>query len=391
MKKPPVIFIAGERQHAGKTVTSLGLISALSKIIDPKDIGYFKPVGQEMITLPNGKRIDKDVRIIKEFTGLDMPDMGILSPVRVVSGVTRECIMSGNPRSITAEFEKSIYQTKDALSDKKLIIAEGTGHPGVGSVIGLSNARVANMLGAKILYLVGGGIGRTLDELEVDLSYFSHHHCQVSGILFNKVLPNKVDMMKEVLTEETIGRIFPEWNPLLKIFGYMPQVKYLNNPSMHLIRQNFKTHHTIKVGLCADAWHKACRKVKIISQDYKAFAPERILRPRDIAVLGASSHRRLKRLIDYNHSLTDEKLGGIILTCATEKMPDPRSIELLANSCLPVIAVAQDSAEADATLYKCFNNTKLQLYDKIKHQHIVELFSEHFDIDRFAQGLGLSI
>ena len=90
MSKPAVVFIAGERQHAGKTVTSLGLISALSNHIDPKDIGYFKPVGQEMITLPNGQRIDKDVRVVQEFTDLDMPDLGILSPVRVVSGITRD-------------------------------------------------------------------------------------------------------------------------------------------------------------------------------------------------------------------------------------------------------------------------------------------------------------
>ena len=68
MQKPNVIFIAGERQHAGKTTTSLVIISALSKFMDPKDIGYFKPVGQEMVTLPNGEKIDKDVLIIKQFT-----------------------------------------------------------------------------------------------------------------------------------------------------------------------------------------------------------------------------------------------------------------------------------------------------------------------------------
>ena len=57
MSKPVVVFIAGERQHAGKTVTSLGIISALCNHIDPADIGYFKPVGQELVTLPNGERI----------------------------------------------------------------------------------------------------------------------------------------------------------------------------------------------------------------------------------------------------------------------------------------------------------------------------------------------
>jgi BioD-like phosphotransacetylase family protein len=388
MNKPPVVFIAGERQHAGKTVTSLGIISALTNHIDPKDIGYFKPVGQEMVTLRSGERIDKDVRIVKEFTGLDMPDMGMLSPVRVVSGVTREYIKSDNPRAITARFEESIHKTLDSLSDKKLIIAEGTGHPGVGSVVGLSNARVANLLGARILYLVGGGIGRTLDELEVDLSYFSHHHSRVAGVLFNKVLPDKVDMMKEVLTEQALDRIFPEWDPSLKVFGYMPQVKYLNNPSMHLISHCFKEHRTIKGGQTASAWHLPCRKVKIISQDYDFFNPS-ILRPRDIAVIGAGSHRRVKRIIEYHRSLPDEKLGGLILTCANDQSPTAETIGLLANSCLPAIAVQKDTADTDATLYKCFSNTKLQLYDRIKHKLIVDLFAEHFDAERFIRAFGL--
>lgn len=389
-KKPPVVFIAGERQHAGKTVTSLGLISAISKIIDPKDIGYFKPVGQEMTTLPNGQRIDKDVRIVKEFTGLDMPDMGMLSPVRVVSGVTRDYIAGTNQAEITAKFEKNIHETMESLSDKKIIIAEGTGHPGVGSVVGLSNARVANMIGAKILYLVGGGIGRTIDELEVDFSYFSHHKSKVAGVLFNKVLPKKLDQMKEVVTETALNRIFPEWEPDLNVFGYMPIVKYLNNPSMQLISKSFKNHRAIKGGKCGGAWHRACRKVKIISLDFENFSPERALRPRDIAVLGAASHRRLKKVIDWNNAQpTEKKLGGLILTCSSDKMPDAAAEVLVADSCLPTIAVMQDTAETDAMLYKCFNDTKIQLYDKMKHQKIINLFEEHFDTEKFLRAFDL--
>ncbi len=388
-RKPPVVFIAGERQHAGKTVTSLGIISAISKIIDPGDIGYLKPVGQEMTTLPSGERIDKDVRIIKEFTGLDMPDMGMLSPVRVVSGVTRDYISGTNQREITARFEQNICETMEQLSDKKLIIAEGTGHPGVGSVVGLSNARVANMLDAKILYLVGGGIGRTIDELEVDLSYFSHHHNRVAGVLFNKVLPSKLDQMKEVITEEALARIFPEWDPMLKVFGYMPQVKYLNNPSMHLISKYFQQHRTLKTGRTGQAWHQPCRKVKIISQDFDFFNPELSLRPRDIAVIGAGSRRRVRRIVEYNDALPEEKLGGIILTCANDDSPAKETLDILANAQLPSLAVQMDTAETDATLYKCFTNTKLQLYDKLKHQSIVSLFAEHFDAERFIKAFGL--
>ena len=389
MSKPVVVFIAGERQHAGKTVTSLGIISAMCNHIDPADIGYFKPVGQELVTLPNGERIDKDVRIVEKFTDLDMPDLGILSPVRVVSGVTREYIASNNPEERTAAFEQAIHKSMEHLSGKRLIIAEGTGHPGVGTVIGLSNAHVANMLGARILYLVGCGIGRTLDELEVDLSYFSHKKCRVAGVLFNKVRPDKVEMMRENLHEGVLDRIFPEWDPSLRIFGYMPQVKYLNNPSMQLISRSFKRHRPIP-GRRKSAWYKACRKIVVVSQGSDAFLPEEHLKPRDIAVIGAGSHTRLKRIIDFNATLPyNEKLGGIILTCATDRMPDAECREWLRQSDIPAIAVAKDTADTDMTLHKCFSNTKLQLYDKKKHRQIINLFTEHFDAERFIRAYGL--
>jgi len=390
MNRPPVVFIAGERQHAGKTVASLGLIAALSNVIDPRDIGYFKPVGQEMVELPGGVKIDKDIQIVQEFTDLEMPDLGILSPVRVVSGVTRDYLRSDEPQRITAGFEAAIVKTLEALRSKKLIIAEGTGHPGVGSVIGLSNARVANLLGAKILYLVGGGIGRTLDELEVDLSYFSHHHSRVAGVLFNKVQADKLEQISEMLTESVLERMFPSWDPPLRIFGHLPQVMYLNNPSMHLIAQSFKQHRVMPCQGCQDSWYRACRTVKIFSQDYDKFSPETRLQARDIAVIGAGSRRRVKRLIELNQSLpAGDKLGGIILTCANDQMPDEVTSAYLREGTLPALAVATDTAETDAILYKCFSNTKLQPYDKIKHDRIVELFAAHFEAERFVSAMGL--
>ena len=93
MKKPPVIFLAGERQHAGKTTTSLGIISALCEHMDPADIGYFKPVGQEMVTLPNGERIDKDVLVIHQFTDLEMP-ISACSPLCAWSQGLRETLFN---------------------------------------------------------------------------------------------------------------------------------------------------------------------------------------------------------------------------------------------------------------------------------------------------------
>ena len=51
------IYIAATRQNDGKTMVSLGLLSALRKRV--KSIGYIKPVGQQYQII-GGKMIDKD-------------------------------------------------------------------------------------------------------------------------------------------------------------------------------------------------------------------------------------------------------------------------------------------------------------------------------------------
>ncbi|NNJ69884.1 MAG: hypothetical protein HKP10_01190, partial [Kiritimatiellales bacterium] len=61
----------------------------------------------------------------------------------------------------------------------------------------------------------------------------------------------------------------------------------------------------------------------------------------------------------------------------------------LGSSRIPTIAVPSDTADTDATLYKCFSNTKLQLYDHMKHKLTVDLFAEHFDAQRFIKAYGL--
>ncbi|MEA1910060.1 MAG: AAA family ATPase, partial [Spirochaetota bacterium] len=86
---PKIVYITGFRQHAGKTVASIGLISLLKKFISPEKIGYIKPVGQELIQLAGGLKVDKDVKIIEKFC--DIPDMKLenLSPVQLGSGFTK--------------------------------------------------------------------------------------------------------------------------------------------------------------------------------------------------------------------------------------------------------------------------------------------------------------
>jgi hypothetical protein len=47
-------------------------------------------------------------------------------------------------------------------------ITHHTGHVGVGSIVGLSNARVAQELGLGMVLVANGGLGSAFDELELN-------------------------------------------------------------------------------------------------------------------------------------------------------------------------------------------------------------------------------
>ncbi len=378
-----VIYIAGFRQHAGKTLTSLGLISQLTKFYKPEEIGYIKPVGQELVKLPDGTKIDKDATIIQKFA-LPNIDMHFVSPVRLGRGVTKEYLKSGDHSESTRVFERSIEDALNSLKDKKVVIAEGTGHPGVGGVVNLSNSRVSQLINAEILYLAGGGLGKTLDMLEVDLTYFNKTGAKVRGILFNKLIANKIDQMRELITEEYLTNRFSEDGSPISIQGFLPTVNRLNKPSMELVYHKFP-NSVVAGNTALSEWQVPSAGVTIISQSHENFVPDDHLRPGDIVLLSCYSRRRLEKVIEFNKKQSGrDKIAGIIFTCTKVGIRMKESIKLVVANKIPAIFVSEDTSSADDILYSCIKNTKLQEYDTEKHREIEELFDNHFDIEKFV-------
>lgn len=383
-----VIYIAGFRQHAGKTLTSLGIISQLLKTFSADEIGYIKPVGQELVKLPDGTKIDKDATIIEHFA-LPGIDMRYVSPVRLGSGVTKEYLRAANQSEMTASFEKSIDEAMESLKDKKVVIAEGTGHPGVGGIVNLSNSRVSQLIDAEILYLAGGGIGKTLDMLEVDLTYFEKTGARVRGVVFNKLIPNKIDQMRDCITEELLTERFSQGKHPIDILGFLPMVDRLNKPSMELVYHKF-SNAIVAGDVTLPEWKIPSAGVKIISQSHENFKAEEHLNPGDVVILSSHSERRLQKVLDFNAKQPEDgKIAGIIFTCAKVGLRLKESIKQVVEHRVPGLYVAEDTSSADEKLYKCIKNTKLQQYDSKKHEQIEQLFNDHFDIERFLKTFGV--
>ena len=84
--------------------------------------------------------VDPDVFLIKEYFGLPH-DLESMSPVVVVPGYTRDYIDG----KITDEAQMdSVVAGFDAVArNSDMVLIEGMGHTGVGSIINLNNAKTA--------------------------------------------------------------------------------------------------------------------------------------------------------------------------------------------------------------------------------------------------------
>ncbi|MGM0675705.1 MAG: AAA family ATPase, partial [Spirochaetota bacterium] len=358
-----VIYIAGFRRHAGKTLTSLGIISQLKRYLPAEQIGYIKPVGQELVELSDGRKIDKDATIIEHFA-LPEVDMEAISPVRLGSGVVKTYLEGNDQQAVTAQFESDITTALDRLRDKRVVVAEGTGHLGVGGIVGLSNPRVSRLLGGEIVYIAGGGFGRTLDLMEVDFTYLRCTGTRVSGVIFNKLLPDKIDKMRSLITEEYLTRRFGSPNEPVEIFGFLPRVDRLDKPSMEQISWYFPGA-IVAGNVDSDAWHVACSGVSIISQTHENLVPSEAIQPGNIVILSSYSRRRLSMILDYNASRPEAKrIAGFIFTSTKKKEPLKESIDTVTRYGVPALYVPDDTHSADEKVYDCIKNTKLQAYDE---------------------------
>lgn len=219
----PRVFIAATRQNDGKTTVSLGLIAALQEKF-PR-VGYIKPVGQRFVEIEEQK-IDEDTVLMDAVYRLNCPLVD-MSPIAVEPDFTRKYLQTANNETLV----KKIQTAFDRVAwEKDFVLCEGSGHAGVGSVFDLSNARVAKLIGAKVIIVSQGGIGKPIDELALNQAFFEKEGVEIIGVILNKVLPDKVEYILDFARRGLKRKG-------LELLGVLPYEQILGNPSVDLIRE----------------------------------------------------------------------------------------------------------------------------------------------------------
>ncbi|RLN74424.1 hypothetical protein BBJ28_00018762 [Nothophytophthora sp. Chile5] len=329
-QKKAAVYVAATRQHVGKTSTCLGLLQGLTARLD--HIGFLKPVGQESVEVEGGTlRVDKDVAVAKGR-----------NQYLIMPGYTKRFL--DGKITVESQLEKIRQSFERITADNEFTVVEGTGHTGVGSIVDCNNARIAAELGVDMVLIANGGLGSAFDDLALNYSMCRAHNVKIRGVILNKVLHDRVDMVREYFP-----KAMKHWGDEVPLIGVVPNLPSLSNQSMLDFEGLFNTQmlssrerrfqQYTKTTLVTAGLRRFL--AKLTSQEYDNTLYVTHASRNDI-ILGFLSHAQ-------NFELTTGKPygGGLILTGSPPgALPQDYIMDIIKHARAPVLYAPTTTFEA---------------------------------------------
>ena len=356
------IFVAATRMNDGKTTTCLGLTAALQTM--GLHVGYIKPIAQRIVQ-SGDDQVDEDTLLIEGLFNLDIP-ISAMSPVAIGPEFTKHYLE--NPEVIGPQLKDRICRAFDrAAYGKDIVVVEGSGHAGVGSVFGSSNADNARVLRSKALIVAAGGIGKPIDEVALNKALFDKAGVEVVGVILNKVLPDKVEFIRDFA-----GRGLRKLGvPLL---GVVPLQETLVYPNLDQVADETRARWIHQpTGL------RRVRRVVIGAMSARR-ALEYLKVNGTLVIVPGDREDLLEAFIDNDGA---KSLAGVLLSNGL--LPNEGIIKRLTESGIPIAAVEAESFAVTARINNMSVKTMRQDADKIPI--IEKMIRESVDIAGLLKAL----
>eukprot|EP00754_Rhynchopus_humris_P041625 Rhum_TRINITY_DN25179_c0_g1::Rhum_TRINITY_DN25179_c0_g1_i1::g.181405::m.181405/K06873/K06873; uncharacterized protein len=363
------IFVAATGQHVGKTIACLGLVGGLQSRMSR--VGFMKPVGQKQISVCDDIIVDNDVHLMRSFFNLNHCTYREMSPVVLDSMYTR-LFLDGDVASL-GDTKQTIIDAYDAVSaNSEYVVVEGTGHMGVGSIVGLNNATVAKLLGVDVVIVSSGGVGSAFDEIALNLQLCEAIGVGVRGVVLNKVHPEKLEMVRGYME-----KALATWGvPLL---GCVPYCSELASPSLRNIQSIVDAAVLAGSGRLDERFTQR-RLVSTTSEAYyEMLHSVDVEGEKDVMVITPSARADIIFATIVKWTDTPHASGALMLTGSQPPAPEVQLLLKRANipclySSLPTLEVAQRIAQF---------TPKISAGETSRIRQSVDLVTNHLDFTMF--------
>ncbi len=353
------LFVAATRMNDGKTTVSLGLFGALRST--GLNVGYIKPVAQRIIEM-EGEQVDEDSRLLNAIYDVKIP-AAAMSPVAIDANFTRRYLDA--PDEMRPQITDRICRAFDrAAFGRDIVIIEGSGHAGVGSVFDCSNASNASMLGSKVILVAAGGIGKPVDELAMNHALFEKMGVECLGVILNKVLPDKMDFIREYGSRGLARLGIP-------LLGVLPLHPNLAQPNLTQIVEEISGHWMHKPGPLLSE-----RIARVIIGAMSDRSIVDYLKPGTLVIMPGDREDLLFAIIAASGIAGHPIVSAIILT--NNLRPHPRILEMLRHTAIPVVGTDEESFAVTTRINSM--TVKTQPADRDKISVIENLILDHIEL-----------
>ena len=356
------MYLAATGQNRGKTTVSLGVLDGFRR--RGLTTGFLKPVGQRTI-IEDGIPADEDAVLMSQVFDLPEP-LRQMSPVHIPRGFTQSYIDG----DVVEDLPARIRAAHAAFSERDMLLIEGTGHAGVGAVIGLSNATVASMLGAPAVIVSEGGVGRPIDEIVLNASHFERHGVHVAGAIVNKV-----DLDAKPGLARTLERGLARHG--IKLLGVLPYRPILSNPTLSMVLE----------GVHGETIHPGPDLDEVIGGiAIGAMEPEHMLQrigPRSLVIVPGDRADVIGAIVGAREDGSDGGEGALGLVLTGGYRPEPEVLDAIRRADLFATLVPEDTYQVASELHDLL--VKTHPADAGKIAEIKALLWEYLFIDRVLE------
>lgn len=365
MNKKNSIFIAATGQNVGKSTLCLGIIAGLKKRFS--SVGFIKPIGQQHVKISDQINVDKDVLLVKEHFNLSA-NWQDMSPVIIPSGFTREYLDEKvTEEDLSLKIENSFEKIRN---ENAFTVVEGTGHVGVGSIVGLNNAKVAANLGIDMVIIASGGLGSSFDELCLNIALCKSLGVNIRGVILNRVKDEKREMISEYFP-----KALSKWG--IPLLGLIPFNDLLNTPAI----EDFETLFGTKLISGKEHRYRHFQHPRLVAGSLQSYQEE--IMPNELIITPASREDIVSKTLE-KHMEAIKKTGvdlegGIILT--GRQAPSEHILSLIKAHNIPTLYAPICSYDAMKMITSFI--AKIRTGDTAKIQRAIDLVEENLDFKKF--------
>ncbi|GAF75604.1 unnamed protein product, partial [marine sediment metagenome] len=283
--------------------------------------------------------------------------------IAIEKGFTKRYILKSNKKELVRQIKSSF---RAVAKDKDLVVIEGTGHAGVGSVFDLSNAVVAKMLGSKVVIVSSGGIGRPIDQIMLNKALFEKEGVRLAGVIINKVRPEKYEQVNEIVRKGLKRKG-------LEVLGVIPYKELLSEPTIRQVSEELN----FKLLPCAANLEANVDKILV-----GAMAPHNALNyfsDRCLIITPGDREDLILAVVGFQRDKAKSglRIAGIVLSGGIR--PRKGIVDLVKRAKIPLLLAEGDTYSVASEVHDL--KVKIRPEDSKKTAIIKDLIENYVDID----------